>query len=140
MPDSTLNRRSVALYVAKPTQFSYPQETAELPKNPAAKKAATSSCGRHNMSGITSANAFHSKIAADRKVEPPIPHSSVTQRWGARSINRCDHHEFAGASGAAGVSVRWGLASSRISPPRRGFRHGLFGLRIWSRYLSRAAR
>ena len=90
--------------------------------------------------GITSANAFHSKIAADRKVEPPIPHSSVTQRWGARSINRCDHHEFAGASGAAGVSVRWGLASSRISPPRRGFRHGLFGLRIWSRYLSRAAR
>ena len=97
MPDSTLNRRSVALYVAKPTQFSYPQETAELPKNPAAKKAATSSCGRHNISGITSANAFHSKIAADRKVEPPIPHSSVTQRWGARSIKRCDDHEFAGA-------------------------------------------
>src|SRR5258708_7650472 len=29
MPDSTLNRRSVALYVAEPTQFSYPQETAE---------------------------------------------------------------------------------------------------------------
>jgi hypothetical protein len=34
MPDSTLNRRSVALYVAKPTQFSYPQETAECLKNP----------------------------------------------------------------------------------------------------------
>ena len=50
-------------------------------KNPAAKKAATSSCGRHNISGITSANAFYSKIAADRKVEPPIPHSCVTQRW-----------------------------------------------------------
>ena len=60
---------------------------------------------------ITSADAFHSKIAADRKVGPPIPHSSVTQRWGARSINRCDHHKFAGASGAVGVSVRWGLAS-----------------------------
>ena len=29
MPDSTLNRRSVALYVAKPTQLSYPQKTAE---------------------------------------------------------------------------------------------------------------
>jgi hypothetical protein len=29
IPDSTLNRRSVALYVTKPTQFGYPQETAE---------------------------------------------------------------------------------------------------------------
>jgi hypothetical protein len=66
-------------------------------KNPAAKKAATSSCGRNNISEITSAKAFYSKIAADRKVEPPIPHSTVTQRWGATSINRCDHHKFAGA-------------------------------------------
>ena len=32
MPDSTLNRRSVALYVAKPTQLSYPQKTAECQK------------------------------------------------------------------------------------------------------------
>jgi hypothetical protein len=80
MPDSTLNRRSVALYVAKPTQFSYPQETAELPKNPAAKKAATFSCGRHNISVITSAKAFHSKIAADRKVEPPIRHSTLGRK------------------------------------------------------------
>jgi len=32
MPDSTLNRRSVALYVAKPTQLSYPQKTAECHK------------------------------------------------------------------------------------------------------------
>src|SRR6266481_4371969 len=29
MPDSTLNRRSVALYVAKPNQLSYQQKTAE---------------------------------------------------------------------------------------------------------------
>jgi hypothetical protein len=34
MPDSTLNRRSVALYVAEPTQFSYPQETAQRPLFP----------------------------------------------------------------------------------------------------------
>jgi hypothetical protein len=29
MPDSTLNRRNVALHVAKPNGFSYPQKTAE---------------------------------------------------------------------------------------------------------------
>ena len=29
MPDSTLNRLSVALYVAKPNPISYPQKTAE---------------------------------------------------------------------------------------------------------------
>ena len=81
-------------------------------RSPIAMKLLPRKKRRHAPAGgITSANAFHSKIAADRKVEPPIPHSSVTQRWGARSINRCDHHEFAGASGAAGVSVRWGLAS-----------------------------
>jgi hypothetical protein len=32
MPDSTLNRRSVALYVAKPNQLSYQQKTAESQK------------------------------------------------------------------------------------------------------------
>ena len=33
MPDSTLNRRSVALYVAKPNGLSYPQKTAESQLN-----------------------------------------------------------------------------------------------------------
>jgi hypothetical protein len=75
-------------------------------KNPAAKKAATSSCGRYNIVEITSANAFYSKTAADRKVEPPIPHSpSLTQPSGAAcdaTLVRKVHqtlrsHEFAGA-------------------------------------------
>jgi hypothetical protein len=85
-------------------------------KNPAAKKAATSSCGRYNISEITSANAFYSKIAADRKVEPPIPHSlnppaqHVMPRWGVRSIKRCDHMSLQGrwshrCFGSAGFSL-----------------------------------
>jgi hypothetical protein len=83
MPDSTLNRRSVALYVAKPNPISYPQKTAECPEDWLIEG--------NVATGVNPDGTGPGNNSIGIKIDPPDKFTGIVRRL---SINNNHVHDF----------------------------------------------
>jgi hypothetical protein len=69
MPDSTLNRRSVALLRGEPNGFSYPHKTAESPSNAWRASSITTQRGLRSKSRAKTKHCCSSSVSSLHALE-----------------------------------------------------------------------